>query len=412
MAQISNTPLPMLPHTLGQMAIRAGSLPEGMLRPGQVIQMQVLQSAQAGTSTQVQIAGRTLQAVLPTQVAAGDQMRVIVGRAADGALQMQLASERSSAQLRLPSRDAQALRDAARQAGGLLQVTVREGSKGPEVMIAGRSYSPAEVGVKPEDLPRASWSARIEAGRLIPQREVPVGLSQAPPTLTPLSREATQAIQAAGKNSGGLVMVEVKNGGQQIQIAGRNFAPSELGLAAGQVPRVSWMARLAAIGNQLSLTPTTTESAQVRQLAGNLAVSGDPLALQAALELSRSQIEAPGTYSPEGVEERQGIPWLSLPGGQTAAIQMGPQKLDDEDGGSARVELWGNRIGPVAININRSPAGIQVGVSVNQDKLPELKQASSELSQRIRSATASPTQVTIHAHNNAMIPPEGFEGYG
>lgn len=415
MAQISSAPLPMLPYTLGQIAVRSGSLPEGMLRSGQSISMQVLQSSQAGEATQVRIAGRTLQAVLPTAVQAGDSLVVRVGRSAEGTMQMQLTDNRPPPALKPPARDIQSLSDQAR--GGILKVNVEESSKGAlTVKVGNRSYTPEELGARAESLPRGSWTARIENGRLTPFRETTQAqLTRTPPSLTPQGREIQENLQAAGRGSSGNLLVRVLDTprGVEIQIAGRSYAPGELGVRAAELPRGAWTARLSAQGANLTLAPANSEAAQIRQMAGNLAVSGDPLAVQAAVELAASQTDNPNTYSPDGVSDTgEGVPWVMLPGGQAAAIQMGPARLEDESQGSAHIELWGNHLGPLSIGLLRNPAGIQISVKADPEVADSLKAEARVLSERVRAQTGLPSQVTVHTHAARPLPPEGFESYG
>lgn len=333
MVQISGTPLPVNPFQLGQIAVRSGSLPEGMLRPGSTLQMTVLQGAQAGQAAQVQIGQRTLQAVLPTTVAPGDILQVRVGRAADGKPEMMLAGQRTGAPvMQVPQRLSEAMQSAARPAGGSVLITVKDTPDGPRIQIGGRSYTPTELGVRPADLPRGSWPARLTA-----------------------------------------------------------------------------------TGGQLQLTPLSSETAQLRQAAGQLMVSGSPLGVQAAVALAEQAAEGSGIYTSEGtpsVSSELGIPWITLPGGQTAAIQMGPARLEDESSGSAHLELWGNQLGPVSIDISRSPAGIQIRVAADPQAAPVLQEGSRILSERLRQVTGMPSQVTVYEHTTRPLPPEGFEGYG
>lgn len=331
MAQISGTPLPINPFQLGQIAVRSGSLPEGMLRPGSTLQMTVLQGAQAGQAAQVQVGQRTLQAVLPTAVAAGDVLQVRVGRAADGKPEMMLAGQKMAAPtFQVPRGLSEALQQATRPGGGTALVTVKDTPGGPQIQIGGRTYSPAELGVRPADLPRGSWTARLIAA-----------------------------------------------------------------------------------GPSLQLVPVESQQANMRQAAGQMMVSGDPIAAQAAIGLAERAAEGAGVYGPEGAEETGGgIPWISLPGGQTAAIQMGPAKLEDEGRGSAHIELWGNNLGPVSIDLTRTPAGLQIRVAADAQAVEPLSGGSRQLSERLRQITGTPAQVVVGEHQERPLPPEGFEGYG
>ena len=325
MVQISGTPLPVNPNQLGQLAVKVGSLPEAMLRPGQTLLMTATQQAKAGESTQVRVGGKTLQAILPTAVAPGDQIMVKVGRSSDGQPQMQLLGQKGAPALQLPAKEAAQMTGKA----GALMVSVKETAEGIQIKVGSRTFSPAQLGVKASELPRGSWPARLIAN-----------------------------------------------------------------------------------GAGLSLIPMASESLQIRQAAGQMALSANPLAMQAAVEMAEKAEAGSGAYQADASQPQQGVPWLSLPGGQSAAIEMGPLRLEDQEKGSAKIELWGNTLGPVSIALDRSPAGIRISVSADQAACQKLQEGSRELSGRLRQITGKPAQVTVHQHLVRPLPPEGFEGYG
>jgi hypothetical protein len=332
MAQISGVPLPVLPHSLGQIAVRSGALPDLSLRAGQNLTLTVLKSAAANTSTQVQIAGQTLTAILPTAVSAGDKLQIVVGKAADGQARMQLAGQKSAPTLNLPTG----------KAGAELQGALRAG--GGQVLVQ-----------------------------------------------TKLSSEGTQ-----------------------ITIGGRSFQPSQLGVTAAMLPSGAWAARLSTAGGMLALVPYTGADAQLRSAAGQMILKADAISAQAAIGLAAQADEESGAYAADGAIEDTdaGIPWLTMPGGQAAAIEMRSETVKDELLSSAKLELWGNKLGPVQMILNRSPAGISINVSVEADKVQELQSQSAELSARLRAITGKPAIVNVRAGLERPLHPAGFDLYG
>ena len=139
--------------------LRTGVIPENLVRPGQNLTLTVLQDAKAGEKTQVQIAGRNLEAVLPGPVGAGQQIQVRVTRAAQEGVQLRLVEMRDGPPvLRVPAARAEQIQSLAAKNGGQVPVGVAPGGK--ELMIGGQSVPLAQLGLsRIPALPR--WVAEV-----------------------------------------------------------------------------------------------------------------------------------------------------------------------------------------------------------------------------------------------------------
>lgn len=159
MPPIQGAPLAVSPGQLGQMMLRSGAIPENLVRPGQTLQLLVLQDAKAGEKTQVQIAGRNLEAMLPGPVGAGQQIQVRVTRAAAEGVQLRLVEVKPGPPaMRVPAELQNQIQNLAARNGGQVQVQVAPGGK--EILVAGQSFQPAQLGLSQiPALPR--WTAEL-----------------------------------------------------------------------------------------------------------------------------------------------------------------------------------------------------------------------------------------------------------
>lgn len=166
MSQISGVPLVASPNQLGQMMLRTGAIPESMVRPGRSLEMVVAQDAKAGEKTQVQIAGKSLAAIFPDAVSAGQRIQVRVTQVDGEGVKLRLVELRNGPPaLQVRDADLAKLQSLAAKTGGRLAIQTTEDGKG--LIIAGQRFAPAQVGLS-RIPPVGRWTAEIRGTQLTP----------------------------------------------------------------------------------------------------------------------------------------------------------------------------------------------------------------------------------------------------
>jgi hypothetical protein len=128
------------------MMLRAGLIPDHLVRPGQTLTLLVTQDAKAGEKAQVQIAGRTLEALLPGPVGVGQRIQVRVTRAASEGIQLRLIEMRDGPPvLKVPAERQAQIQSMASKNGGQVQIQTTPGGK--ELLVAGQPMTPSQLGL-------------------------------------------------------------------------------------------------------------------------------------------------------------------------------------------------------------------------------------------------------------------------
>jgi len=186
MAQISGIPLAVAPGQLGQMMVRSGLLPDNLMWPGQNLTITVLQSAAAGEKTQIQIAGRTMEAMLPGPVGAGQQIQVKVAQLDSQGAQLRMVDLRQGPTvLSINNKSANDVSTLAARQGG--RVTVQVSKDGQQIVIGGKVFTPTQLGISGALTP-GRWQAMIS--------QTPAGMQLVPVSTELSSRLRTLAGEA------------------------------------------------------------------------------------------------------------------------------------------------------------------------------------------------------------------------
>lgn len=405
---------------------RNPALPAHLTRPGQLVPVNVLQTApKPDGAAQVQVAGKVMYAVLPAGVSAGQQLQAQVTRAADGRIELRLQDpkqEGAPPASRVAGRDSSARQLAppgaatatpaptvqmvASKLPDALRAALQPGQRVEVHVTAAQPGRPAEVRVLGHHLPAAAMTApgnALTQGALFNARVV--ATSQGRIELRPeqgATSRSTQLQRAAGE-----LIVETPGDPARTETA--------LHLAAA--------ADRATTRNAVTYSPTGEPVRDVSRPAVPDTLTASSSETAAPDTAQGAPVDATVARTPESLPHEAPIGlsgMIELPDGRQVGFAVDPDERQAPPGASstlasAQLALHGLALGPIALHIQVADGVSSVRVTADTDAQPVLKERVGLLTEALQQALGRPAQVSVTSRAATELrptPPGGFQVYG